>query len=167
MAPERKARDLQVDEDLKFEKAEWRTERIGWIVMALILLATLAGLLGPGPLSERVAGDPASGLWVEYNKFERRQAPTQLVLHVTPGSGTSRIRFSQDFIRKVEIQHIDPQPERSEAGIDDYTFPFVFSDTGTESVVTVYFEPGKIGMLDTEVTLEGGPSVRFSQIVYP
>lgn len=167
MSSDRTAHQLQVDQDLKFEKAEWKAERVGWIVMAILLLAGLAGLLGPGPLSARVAGDPASRLWIEYNKFERRESPCKVILHVTPGSTTSRIRFSQDFVRNVQIEHVDPEPERTEAAIDGYSFPFAFRDTRTESVVTVYYRPDKIGTLDTEVTVENGPSVRFSQIVYP
>ncbi len=44
--------------------------------MALILLASLLGLSGHGPLSSTILDDPASGLLIRYERFERVNAQT-------------------------------------------------------------------------------------------
>jgi len=167
MAQSRTTHGLEISQRLKEQAIEWKVERIAWVVMALILLAALAGLLGPGPLSKAVAGDRASALWVEYHRFERYQAPTKLIIHLTPPAREIRLWINYGFMRNVDLEHIDPEPERSEAGADRYSFPFVLNDTKNEIILTVYFKANEFGMLHTEMGLENGPSLRFSQMVYP
>ncbi len=48
--------DLELAQDLDFERHTWTVERIGWLAMAAVGLAALAGWLGPGPLSGRPPG---------------------------------------------------------------------------------------------------------------
>ena len=43
---------LQLDDDHKFERADWRAQRIGWSIMALLLALALAGAMGRGVLSD-------------------------------------------------------------------------------------------------------------------
>src|SRR3712207_4138009 len=43
--------DLEVAEDLTFQRREWAAQRVGWVLLALVIAAALAGLLGRGPLS--------------------------------------------------------------------------------------------------------------------
>lgn len=69
--------DLDIAQDLEHQRREWVIERIGWAIMALILLAALAGLLGSGPLSNARIDHPGSHLSAEYNRFERYQSPTK------------------------------------------------------------------------------------------
>ena len=52
--------DLQIHQDLCQERREWKIQRVGWLLMALMLVAALAGLLGPGPLSSTIAEDSRS-----------------------------------------------------------------------------------------------------------
>jgi hypothetical protein len=42
--------DLEVDQNLEFEKVFWRAQRIGWGVVALVVLAALLGVFGNGSL---------------------------------------------------------------------------------------------------------------------
>ena len=41
--------DLEIDEDLPFQRREWFAERVAWAVMALLIAAALLGLFGTGP----------------------------------------------------------------------------------------------------------------------
>lgn len=43
--------DLEIEEDLDHQRRCWKLERASWAVMALVLLAAMAGLFGSGPLS--------------------------------------------------------------------------------------------------------------------
>lgn len=51
MGSQRQNHQLEVGEDVKFQNRWWVFERIAWVFMALLLLAALLGLLGPGLLS--------------------------------------------------------------------------------------------------------------------
>jgi hypothetical protein len=41
--------DLEIQEDLPFQRREWLVERVAWGVMALLIVAALLGLFGTGP----------------------------------------------------------------------------------------------------------------------
>jgi hypothetical protein len=43
---------LQLPQDLRFLRVEWKLQRLAWGALALILVAALAGLLGKGSLRE-------------------------------------------------------------------------------------------------------------------
>ena len=54
--------DLEVGQDLDFQRREWAVQRVGWGAMALVILAALLGLFGSsGPLS-RAATNAADDL---------------------------------------------------------------------------------------------------------
>ncbi len=40
--------DLDIEQDLDFERRQWHVQRVGWVVFLLILLAAFVGLLGTG-----------------------------------------------------------------------------------------------------------------------
>ncbi|WP_219420427.1 hypothetical protein, partial [Pseudonocardia nigra] len=54
-------RELQLEEPEQSGRRVSALQRGGWAVFALIALAALAGLIGPGPLSSATVTDP-SGL---------------------------------------------------------------------------------------------------------
>ncbi len=53
---EMESRDYPIREHMVFQGRWWAIERIGWVVLSLILLAALAGFLGDGRTSERTVG---------------------------------------------------------------------------------------------------------------
>ncbi|MEW6443740.1 MAG: hypothetical protein AB1640_22590 [bacterium] len=170
MAEVETVRVLQVHQDLVHQRREWIFERIGWLLMGLLILGGLAGLSGPGPLSHATTGDPGSSVWAEYNRFERKQAPAILKVHVATGvaSGdTVRLWIDRKFIEKIEIRHMDPEPRAVLAGTDRMTFVIGVTDAGSETLVTCHFEPNEHGPLPARLGLEGARELRFSQFIYP
>jgi hypothetical protein len=57
MAEKPHSGDLELDQDLAFERRTWTVERVAWVAMGLMGIAALAGLLGPGPLSKPPIGE--------------------------------------------------------------------------------------------------------------
>jgi len=162
--------DLEIDQDLPHERLEWRIERVGWIVMALMLLAALVGLLGPGPLSSTTAGEKGSTLWVEYNRFERYQAPAMLRVHLGPGAardGKARLWLNREYVENIELHHIDPEPESVEVGHDRLIYTFNLPDSTQPTAVTYYLEANKYGRMPLRVGLDAGLQLNFSQFYYP
>lgn len=162
--------DLEIGQDLRHHALEMKIERGGWIVMALILVAALVGLLGPGPLSSATAGEKGSPLAVEYNRFERYQSPNQMRVHIGAGAsrdGKARLWVNREFIENIQLRNIDPEPESIEATADRFVYLFNLPDANSPSAVSFHFEPNKFWQMPVRVGLEGGAEVSFSQFYYP
>jgi hypothetical protein len=162
--------DLELDQDLRHQKREWAAERVGWTLMALVLLASLLGLLGPGPLGRARAGKEGSPIWVEYNRFERNQSPVLLRIHLGPGAGREgrvRLKVNGRFIEKIKVEGIDPPPEVVEAGPEGPTYVFRVPDGRGPTALAFHYEPDKFGRLPVAISLEGGERVAFSQFIFP
>ena len=60
---------MDIEQDLSFQHREWRRERIGWVVIGLILLAGLLGLFGHHPFARATSQTAKGQLTVEYDRF--------------------------------------------------------------------------------------------------
>jgi len=161
----------EIHQDLPFQQRLWKFQRIAWGVMAAIAVAALLGLFGTGPLDEATAGREGSPLWLEFNRFGRLQSETStLKVHLGPHAAVgSQARFwlGRDYLESIQIQQITPRPESVEAGPDRDTFVVRVSDPSRDSLVTLYFDPEKMGPLPGRGGLEGGKPLTFSQFIYP
>src|SRR5690242_8532320 len=95
---------IQIDVDRRHSRREWRIERIGWAVMAVLLAAGLLGLLGYGPLSQARAGEPGT-LSVTYDRLQRASAPSEYHFTVAPSlarDGELRLRFDDTLLDEVD-----------------------------------------------------------------
>ncbi len=162
---------LELSGNWEDQRWELRAQRIGWGVFALLVTAALAGLLGHGPLSSAQAGDPAGPLWVEYNRFERYKGPTELRIHVKPEAardGKLRLWFSRSMLDQVELERVKPQPDTVEVGPDRHTFVFNAPNLTRETTITFRHLPDrKFANLTVRIGLEPGPTLQFSQFIYP
>jgi hypothetical protein len=161
--------DLEIAQDMPHQRLAWKIERVGWLLMALLLLAALVGLLGPGLLSDATAGQRGSALSVEYSRFERYQSPNQLRVQigaVATQGGKANLWFNREFIENIELRHIDPEPENVEAAADRFTYSFNLHP-GQSSGVTLHFEPNKFGHMPIRVGTSAGAEISFWQFYYP
>jgi hypothetical protein len=165
--------DLEIDQDLGYQRRSWRVQRIGWVAMFAVVAAALAGVLGSGPLSRSTA-TAAAGLDVEYQRFARYQDPVKLTLRLHPGvTGAERVRVSinREFLDHSRIEGILPQPEAQEAGDDRVVFVFRMAAPGTPMTISYIMSPERVGPLDAVVRVgtggAGSPAVRFRQWTYP
>jgi hypothetical protein len=163
----KESRRLQVSEDLRFQHRDWIVQRIGWTALALILLAGLAGLLGPGPLSNAEVGNNGS-LKVQYERFVRHGSKTELRVYAAPSAfdaGEARLAISRDYLSSFDLEQVTPSPVRVDASGDALIFVF----QGQPSAVTeLSFElqPDELGTHPASVALNG-QSVSIQQFTYP
>jgi hypothetical protein len=164
----KETRRLEVSEDLRFQHRTWRVQRVGWVVLALIVLAALAGLSGPGPLSNREA--TTDDLKVEYERFVRHGAQTELQVSIDASalrSGQASISISRDYLDSFNLQHVTPSPVRVQAGEDALKYVFA-SETANGSIeATFELQPDEIGGHSVSIALDGGPPVSIKQFTYP
>jgi hypothetical protein len=162
--------DLEIDQDLDFQQRSWMVQGIGWVVMPLIVLAALLGLLGSGPLSSATAGSEAGPLWLEYDRFGHHQGPMTLRFHLgakAVSEGMARLWLSQDYVEKIQIEQVTPEPERVEMSSGGLTYIFPVTEPNQEMIVTFYLKPDKFGPLTGQVGLVEGQSLHFNQFIYP
>jgi hypothetical protein len=163
--------ELDVQQELDFQRRVWKWQRVCWVLMALLILSTLLGLFGQGLLSDAVAGDRSAPLWLEYNRFGRLHAETtELRVHLGAGvarDGEVRFWLGREYLEGVKILQVTPRPERVEVGADRFTFVFHAAELSAPTVLTFYLEAEQIGRLRATAGLDEGASLGFSQFIYP
>ena len=164
------AKGLEIDEHRAHQRREWLIERIGWGVMAALVVAALLGLFGDGPIGETTAGTP-DALRVDYNRLQRAAAPTEYRFAVHPAlarDGRLRLRVEDRLLEEAHLRAIVPEPESATAGPGYTEFAFAV-DPGSDTPVRIVFdlEPTTFGRVTGRVAAEGAPPVVIDQFVFP
>ena len=136
-------KDLQIEQDLPFQRREMLVSRAAWVAMLLILLAGLAGLLGSGPYTETTSGAPGSALWIKHHRVARWETPTPLHVHLGPGrpSPLVAVWIRQRSPEGHDIARVDPPPLFVEAHPDRLQYVFYAPDTASEIAITFTLQP--------------------------
>jgi hypothetical protein len=164
------SRAAPVDEDLRFQKRQWLAERIGWTVMAALLVGAAAGLFGgAGPLARATAASADGAVGVEYARFARHHAPTTLDVNLAhvPAAGQIRIRVSKDYLDAMEVRSILPHPATSALAEKQYVFVFDRPAQAGAARVRLQLEPSTPGPTSGWIAVNDGAPILFRQFVYP
>jgi hypothetical protein len=160
---------LEITQDLSLQRREWRVQKVLWVLIAAVLIAALAGLIGPGPLSYSSVG--GSGFRVTYLRFARWQAPNSLVITASgPQGGPLRIEINRSYLASTAVQQITPEPSSVSSTGGAYLYTFQSTGVTTSTTVTFDLQPTSMGRLHAKVAPgpgAGGSPVEFSQFVYP
>lgn len=162
-------RGLDVGEDLSFQRRAWRFQRVGWVVLAVILVVALLGGLGDGPLSDATRATGDGVLQVQYQRIERHRSPASVVVRVRTAAGDDTVRLWMDasFAHAQQFNTIHPEPESVATGGDRLVYEFAVAPGDTDVTVSFESQCEAIGPLRGEVGLVDGPSLSFRQFVMP
>ena len=154
-------------EDIRHERAVWKVEHWGWTVFGLILLAALLGVFGEGPVGRAKAQN--SQLLVEYDRFARYQARAHLKIHLRSPVANSMpaLSIARDFLDRVEVQHITPQPQRVRMTKDALIYIFDAARTNENAMITLQYKPARYGKTPVTLALVDGAQLQFTQFFYP
>src|ERR1700761_2289644 len=105
--------DIQVGENLDFQRKWWRFENMVWIFFTLIIVLDIAGLFGRGPIAkaERRAADGT--IDVKYERIERTDSPSVLNIRIGPYEivvGKSKVNISESLVKSLGTQRVIPAP---------------------------------------------------------
>lgn len=154
---------LELEEHVAFQHRLWRWQRVGWLVMTLVLVAALGGVFGDGPLAAaRVGGDFS----VRYERFARRGAPTTLEFALPPAG--SRLDVAGAASR-VEVRRVTPAPVKESRSSDGERWSLWFEPAidGSSTVVRIETIPRRAGRGHSTVTLDSSATIDFRQFVWP
>ncbi len=162
--------DLEVAQDLEFQRRSWRLQRIGWAVTCFVLLAALVGVFGQGPVSRMTASSEDGSFQVTYSRLGRHRAPDSLEIHLQPGTiqgDKARVWLDREYLQGVTIETMFPEPESVEAGPDRITYVFELAQSGKPTTLTFELLSEGMGWREGRVGIENSGPLRFSQFIYP
>jgi hypothetical protein len=158
----------QYDEDAQ-HRGDWRFERAGWLVMALLVLFAAVGGLGGGGIFNRTAVEaPGGTLRIDYPRFLRASLPETLRIDVAAGEAAGPRRWvDAEYLREaVIVEDVVPPPQRVESAGDRLLYEFAASGRSPLGV-TLRLRAAHPGRLRARVGLEGGASLELRQLVFP
>jgi hypothetical protein len=165
----RSTQELDEPENQPVYHREWIAERIGWLVIAALLIAAALGLLGPGLLSHRLATSSDGRLSVEYYSTVRSEAPATLKIRVQPAGNGDRIRLaiSERFLEAITPEAIVPEPEATEVGDDRVVHVFRVADLTEDGLITYRFRFDDFGPVSYQLSVPSGSEIELFQFVCP
>jgi hypothetical protein len=161
---------VDINQDMDYQWREWRAQRAAWVVFLLIVLAGLLGLLGQGPLSSAQAGEPGSELAVRYERIDRFGTPTGMTFLLPANAaagGNAQLVFSREFMDRISIEEIVPEPESVETRAEEVIYHFQVEDPAQPTEIRMDFDHEKIGVAHGTVRLQEGRGLQFSMFVWP
>lgn len=162
--------EARPDAVMPHHRAAWRVERVAWTCIGLLLLATLLGVFGGGPLSHARSGS-ARAVELDYERLMRAAAPAEYRLRIQPGlaaDGRVAVRIDQSLVDMMQLDSVVPEPEAVTAGAGYTEFAFrMAADRRAPAQVTFHFQPATFGRFDGELAVAGAPPLAVSHFVYP
>ncbi len=159
---------LEISEDAQFHRREWMAQRIGWIVILLIVCTGVAGLAGRGPFGERhLESDMFS---ITYDWIMRYHAPGTVELSVdAPHAGDTVVRVwaTQTLIQACNPQQYIPDPAQTTLSGDTVIFIFPRTSIVSRGRIRIACEPHSFGRYRPSVGVVGGPTFTLSIVVLP
>jgi hypothetical protein len=159
---------LQIADHEAFQQREWRAQRIGWACMGLLVVAALAGLLGPGPLSWATAASDDGLVEVEYQRFTHLEADDMITVGLAPAAVTGDtvdVELAQDWVQSVDISGITPEPQEQVASAYGVRLT-VATEPGSEVRLQIAFRASEMGRVEAGIR-SAGRDVPFGHFVYP
>lgn len=154
---------------MPFQRRTWTVERVGWGLMALLLVAAALGLFGAGPLSTTLVQVPHAAAQIEYDRFQRKTAPAIVKIVVAERateSGELVVAVDDEFMRAYDIRSIRPEPAQSVALAHGIRFRL---ETDPQTPATIYFhlQTARLGYFRPRLTIADGPAVELPILIYP
>jgi hypothetical protein len=160
--------ELEIRQNERFQRREWRLERVGWALLAAFVVAGLAGGLGSGPVSWRTAASERGLVTVEYDRIAHYEADDAVRLTFSPeavGNGEIAFEITGDWLAEIDRQSIIPQPSDEIAILGGVLLEVPVERPGT-TAVTIAFRAQAVGALSGRVSVRGDDA-SFDQFVLP
>jgi hypothetical protein len=143
--------DLEVGFDERFERSWGRAEVVGRVVMAIIVAAGLAGLMGRGPFSHRTSATPSGALAVDREPVVHYGTGTQVTLHIDPAkvpadaAGEWVVHLNNVFVEPMGKQRVTPQPIHEMADGSGIALTFRLDPAQHDDLVRIMLQPTEVG----------------------
>lgn len=161
---------LELNEDIDFQRREWRVERFGWFGLLAVVGLAVLGLFGNGPISWSTATTDDGTLEVSYERFGRRGGSQDLGVTAAADAadgGTWQIVISQAYVDSVRIDSISPEPDAVEVVPGGVRYTFTQADPAAELEARFDVTPQVLWKQEGEVGLAGAEPITFGFFLFP
>jgi hypothetical protein len=154
---------MEFDNDIEHQKLAWKIKRIGFGIIFLLVVLSSLGVFSQGILSSAYIN--AQNNRMEFHRFMRAGAPSDLIFTLTPASNSISLLISNNYMRNISIEMVSPQPVNEIAGDEFTEFTFNVSAIG-QNLIKFSFTPEKPGY-SKAIIKTGESEFSFNQIIYP
>lgn len=162
--------DLEINEDLDFQRTEWTVERFGWAAILLVVILAGVGLFGHGPISWTTASAADESIDVAYERFGRRGGVFELVIDAPATAAENsmwQIDFARAYLASFTVEAITPEPDSVEAVGGALRYTFVQGTPDAALQVTFTMLPKSLWRQSGTISLVGGEPVDLSHFFFP
>lgn len=162
--------DLEISQDMEFQRRSWTVERVGWVLMLLFVVAAALGLFGGGgPFSDITTGSETDDLQIQHPRFAREGRPMSLSIQAQPaeGQGSLRLHFDEAYIAYFQMDQIMPVPSQVEAGGGQIIYVFALANAGDRITIMFDMTPEYSGLVSGQIGIEGSPAFTINHFIYP
>ncbi|HEY1025919.1 MAG TPA: hypothetical protein VGE26_12185 [Sphingobacteriaceae bacterium] len=139
-----------VEKEFRFQKMEWLVLRAGWCLMAAFLIFGLLGFFGSGTVSRKTAENNAAV--IEYERYLRNLLLSEIKIYSKKPLPDSSVYISSDYLNKVRIDKVVPEPASSELQNDRLKLKF---NSNEGDPIVLYVVPTGLGSQDLEIEIRG------------
>lgn len=159
-----------VPDSMPYQRAQWRFERVMWLVLGALVSAALLGLVGgPGPLNAQTHARADVPVRITCQRYLRYQTPSNARVDFEAAAvqdGEARLWFDAAYLRRFEIRAIVPPPQRCET--EDGGLGLVFAaDAAAPPSVSLLLVPQLPGPSNGRIGVGPDTALALSQFVYP
>lgn len=165
---ETRSRRYPVQEHMRWQRIEWRIQRIGYICLFAVVLLGACGLFSKGVLSDKKVVSAEGSLQVEYERFGRLDSDMAMTIRIKPRqSGHFTLMINGEEMDNFQIQSLQPQPQQAVSSKNTLELSWRFPGRREGATVWVGLQAQKPGRYPVTITLDDSASVQFTQWIYP
>src|ERR1700691_1469379 len=160
--------EIEVGEDLKFQRKWWRFENFAWILFTLIIVLDVGGLFGRGPIAKAERRTADGTIDVKYERIERTDSPSIMTIDFGPSAiqdGKIQLYVSNSLVKPLGTQRVIPAPQDTVIGEGGLTY--TFPATKPPARVDLALQPSGPGIYDFPINVVGAQPVQAKIVVVP
>ena len=160
--------EIQVGENLDFQRKWWRFENVVWIFFSLIIVLDLAGLFGRGPIARAERHSPDGTINIKYERIERTDSPSILSIEFGPSAiqdGKINLYVSESLVKGLGTERVVPNPLVTAIGNGGLTYTFAASKVPAS--VDLALEPSGPGLYDFTIGVVDATPIHAQVFVVP
>jgi hypothetical protein len=160
--------EVEVGEDLEFQRKWWRFENAVWVLFTLIIVLDLCGLFGRGPIARAERRSADGAIDVKYERIERTDSPSLLSINLGPSAivdGKIKLYISESLVQGLGTQRIIPAPLETQVGEGGLTY--TFPATKAPATVDLALQPAGPGTYPFTISVVGREPIHAKVFVVP